>query len=251
MGAIKMRLNLPVHLEAMSESTAKCRTGARSTPVSKLSWIHQGPSKEALAHLVVCHGFGASAHDLADLAPWLDPQGLFAWHFAQAPNSLQPGSWAWFPSARSALDAAMASSFWLDLESFDSPDIDQSLQFLLDDVDDLVPLDSPLVFAGFSQGAMMALLASLKHPSRGAMLWSGSLLARRRLEGLLAQGCPPDIFMSHGSHDQILPMAGAKALEALLSSRSRVYWHGFTGGHEIDDSAARASMLWLAEILAK
>jgi len=102
----------------------------------------------------------------------------------------------------------------------------------------------PLVLAGFSQGAMLALDAVLQSPPLpvdALALWSGSRLAfaewapaLHRLRGLR-------VDLVHGRADANLAIAAGLSLrEALADAGAHVRWLPFDGGHEIPPQA------WLA-----
>jgi len=95
----------------------------------------------------------------------------------------------------------------------------------------------PLVVAGFSQGAMLALDCVLQAPPLAVdalALWSASRLAfsewapaLHRLRGVRAD-------LLHGRADPNLSIAAAHALrDALAAEAADVRWASFDGGHEI------------------
>jgi phospholipase/carboxylesterase len=214
----------------------------------RLKWIHGGAEGTA-THLVLCHGFGANAHDLQGVAPLIDPDGSFVFHFPEAPVRLFQDARAWFPSEPERLGDALSGELWRELPDYDSPALDDSLSALLEDIDGLhVPPES-MVIGGFSQGSMMALLAALSRPCAAAVLLSSALFSRTRLEGLIAGAARPPVFMGHGLQDRVLPWAAGRALRDLLSSSGfEVEFHSFEGGHWIDDGEARALRAFLERI---
>ena len=95
----------------------------------------------------------------------------------------------------------------------------------------------PLVVAGFSQGAMLALDCVLQDPPLGVdalALWSASRLAfsewapaMHRLRGVRVE-------LMHGRADSNLGIAAAQSLrDALVAEDADVRWSPFDGGHEI------------------
>ena len=95
----------------------------------------------------------------------------------------------------------------------------------------------PLVVAGFSQGAMLALDAVFHDPSlpvSALALWSASRMAfddwtpaLRRVDGVR-------IDMLHGRADANIAIAAAQSLrDALAAGGADVRWSTFDGGHEI------------------
>ena len=95
----------------------------------------------------------------------------------------------------------------------------------------------PLIVAGFSQGAMLALDCALQSPPLAVdalALWSASRLAfsewtpgLHRLRGVRAE-------LLHGRADANVSIAAAQALrDALAAQEADVRWSPFDGGHEI------------------
>jgi len=95
----------------------------------------------------------------------------------------------------------------------------------------------PLIVAGFSQGAMLALDCALQSPPLALdalALWSASRLAfgewvpgLHRLRGVRAE-------LVHGRADANVALGAAQALrDALAAHGADVRWSPFDGGHEI------------------
>ena len=95
----------------------------------------------------------------------------------------------------------------------------------------------PLVVAGFSQGAMLALDCVFQDPPLSVdalALWSASRLAftewapgLHRLRGVRVE-------LLHGRADANLGIAAGKSLrDALVDAGAEVHWSAFDGGHDI------------------
>jgi phospholipase/carboxylesterase len=204
---------------------------------------------QAEFHIILCHGFGASKHDLAGLAEWLDPRGRFSWHFPQAPYPLKEiGGWAWFPREAPAMAHVMAGDYFDHLETVSDPGLDASARELAELAAGLGIPGSRLVIGGFSQGSMVALQAVLSAGLRPAALLvlSGNLVDRAGTERSLPATLPCPVFQSHGMYDQVLPLAGARTLRSLLETRGfPVEWCGFPGGHEINETVVSSLAAFL------
>jgi len=94
-----------------------------------------------------------------------------------------------------------------------------------------------IVLAGFSQGGALALHTGLRHAERlaGVMALSCSLPLA---DTLAAEGAPANrdvpIFMAHGTHDPMIPMARARrAYETLMGLGYRVEWHEYPMPHSV------------------
>ena len=102
----------------------------------------------------------------------------------------------------------------------------------------------PLVLAGFSQGAMLALDVVLQAPPLpvdALALWSGSRLAFAEWAPALQRLRGVRVDLVHGRADANLGIAAGRSLrDALADAGAHVRWLPFDGGHEIPPQA------WLA-----
>lgn len=193
--------------------------------------------------IVLCHGFGASAEDLAPLADMLPVRHEIRWIFPQAPYAFQT-LWgegrAWFPRDRAAVEAFMSGSTLANLAEVDPP----ALAVAADEVLDLLQAcecdAEATVVGGFSQGSMVALETALRMPRlpAGLLVLSGSIIAEERLRSTLASRAQEvrdwPVAQCHGREDQVLPFAsGAQLAEVLRSAGTEVAFRAFSGGHGI------------------
>jgi phospholipase/carboxylesterase len=184
------------------------------------------PESEAMPLVVVLHGRGADANDLADIAPFLDtPEGCrFVFPNAPKPFEPYPGmsfGFSWFdgwPPAR----ASFVESRGLILD------------FLAELAKKYVIEDDKVVLAGFSQGAMMAMDAGFRAPKppRGIAMMSGALYeddapqfdARRDQRVLIV----------HGTEDDVIPLRAARRARAVLEEHGLdPEYHEFVMGHNV------------------
>lgn len=177
--------------------------------------------------LVMLHGWGANANDLAGLATYLNLPG-YRMCFPDAPyaHPQVPGGRMWygFPLGydfRSPPDFAAQT------------DLQSSRQCLIDWLQGIsaefeIPL-SRTVLAGFSQGGAMTLDVGLQLPLAGLMV----------LSGYLHSALPPissalPVLMVHGRHDPIVPLELAQAAKAALTAQNvSVQYHEVNMGHEV------------------
>jgi phospholipase/carboxylesterase len=111
-----------------------------------------------------------------------------------------------------------------------------------------------LVLAGFSQGGAMALQTGLRHPERlaGVMALSCFLPLADRVG---AEASPANrevpIFMAHGTHDPLIPLARAEqACQVLAGLGYQVEWHQYPMPHSVCDAEIRDLAAWLTRVLA-
>jgi phospholipase/carboxylesterase len=207
-----------------------------------LEAIHWGPaSKGKPRHLVVlCHGLGADAFDLIDLAPsWQHacPDALFASVHAPFPHDSGFGRQWWSVADRSPpvveAGARTAAAY---LDGF----LDAELTRL-----DLPP--DAYAIMGFSQGAMMALFVGLRRPvaPRAILAFSGALVAPGSLSAELGNHAP--VLLVHGEADEAVPVSRSHDAEAaLLAAAVPVEAHYIPRlGHGIDDTGISLGALAL------
>ncbi|MGK7938563.1 MAG: alpha/beta hydrolase [Crocosphaera sp.] len=168
--------------------------------------------------LVMLHGWGANAEDLAPLSSMLtlpDYQLLF-------PNA--PFSHPEVPGGRA----------WYALETQEHQGIEESRQLLQDWLLSLeentdIPL-SRTILSGFSQGGAMSLDVGINLPLAGICSLSGYLQFQPQK---LASPIPP-ILILHGKNDIIVPpIMAEKAKEELTAIDANVEYHTLNMGHEI------------------
>src|SRR6266446_4118101 len=111
-----------------------------------------------------------------------------------------------------------------------------------------------VVLAGFSQGGAMALHTGLRHAERlaGIMALSCSLPLA---DTVAAEGAPANrdvpIFMAHGTHDPMIPMARARrAYETLMGLGYRVEWHEYPMPHSVCAEEIADITVWLGKVFA-
>ena len=194
--------------------------------------------------LLLLHGVGSNEADLYGLAPYLDRRFLVV--SARAPFVLGPGSFGWFniEFTPRGLVADMAQA-------------KESLRMLAVFIDELLETygaDSSRVFlAGFSQGAMMSLALALTSPGRvkGAAVMSGRFPAQvfeREPERAALRGKP--FIVTHGLHDDVLPVENGRAIRAGLEALSaEVTYREYPMGHEVSLESLRDVSSWLTAAL--
>jgi phospholipase/carboxylesterase len=211
------------------------------TPTPSWKSIERNPADQAPARTVVLfHGYGASADDLAPLAEAIPTQAPWRWVFPEGPLAVPLGPHstgrAWAHIDMEAIQRAMMRGEHRDLSGpaprgFEEA-LDQGHAFLS-------TLGCPLsqvVLGGFSQGSMLATALALtsKEAPAGLVVLSGNLVdeARLRVRAPHRQGLP--FFQSHGASDPVLGLPGARRLYDLLTEAGlRGEWQEFRGGHEI------------------
>jgi phospholipase/carboxylesterase len=190
--------------------------------------------------LVLLHGFGADEHDLLPLAPELDP--AFRALSLAAPIRLPWGGRAWFN-----LEQRGGGFHW------DPAEVARGAAQALEAVERVAREDgAPPLLCGFSQGACMALLVALQRPElvRGVISFSGVAPDRAELElapPARRRGLP--VFVGHGLHDPLLPIAEGRRLRLLLEEAGcDVAFHEYQMAHQIIETELADARAWLSRL---
>jgi phospholipase/carboxylesterase len=196
--------------------------------------------------LLLLHGVGSNEHDLYGLAPFLDERFLII--SVRAPNTLSPGSYAWFEVEFTPQGPAI-----------DPQQAEASRETLITFIKEAVTVygaDPKQVYLmGFSQGAIMSASVALTRPElfAGAVLMSGRILPEIR--PLIASneelsGFP--FLVVHGTADMVLPITYGRASREFLSSLPvDLTYHEYTMGHEVTQESLSDVTAWLTEQLDK
>jgi phospholipase/carboxylesterase len=198
-----------------------------------LDAVRWGPASKARPKqlVVLCHGLGADAFDLIDLAPtWANacPDAVFASVHAPYPHDAGFGRQWWSVADRAPpvmeAGARNAARF---LHSFLDAELARHE----------LPCDAYAIM-GFSQGAMITLFTGLRRVTapRALLAFSGALLAPEKLAGEMTNHAR--VLLVHGEADDVVPVERSHEAEAALQAAGvPVDAHYIPRlGHGIDDS---------------
>ena len=196
--------------------------------------------------LLLLHGVGSNENDLFGLAPYLDERFLIL--SVRAPNTLGPGSYAWFDV-----------DFTPQGPVIDPAQAEASREALIDFIGEAITAygvnPNQVYMMGFSQGAIMSASIALTRPDlvAGVALMSGRILpeiqslmaASEKLEGL-------PILVVHGIADTVLPINHGRASRQLLASLPvELTYHEYPIGHEVSQESLADVSSWLSAQLDK
>ena len=209
-----------------------------------------GPSPRAA--IVWMHGLGADGHDFAPIVPELRVPVPVRFVFPHAPMRAVTINFgavmrAWYDvrgvggERREDADGVRASQ--ARIEALIARERARGIAA------------NRLVLAGFSQGGAMALHTGLRHPERlaGILALSCALPLGDTLE---AEASPANrdvpIFMAHGTHDDMIPLARARgAHDVLVRLGFPVEWHQYPMPHAVCAEEIADVSAWLATVLQK
>jgi len=198
------------------------------------------------------HGLGADGHDFVDVVPEL---GLPA----------RPGVRFVFPHAPMrpvTINGGYVMRAWYDIRDDDGVRREdpagvrasqRAIEALIAREKERGVPAAAIVLAGFSQGGAMALHTALRHTERlaGVMALSCSLPLSDTLAGEAAPANRDvSIFMAHGTHDPMIPLArGHASRDRLLALGYRIEWHEYPMPHSVSGEEIADLSKWLRGVL--
>jgi phospholipase/carboxylesterase len=161
--------------------------------------------------ILMLHGYGSNEADLFSFAPELPDEYYII--SARAPYDLQYGSYAWY-----------AINFDADQNKFSDNDQARiSRDKISDFIDKLVdkyPIDSTdVTLFGFSQGSILSYAVALSYPEKinKVVAMSGYLNLEIVADDYLKNNLSKlNIFASHGTVDQVIPVEWARKTAPVL-----------------------------------
>jgi phospholipase/carboxylesterase len=214
--------------------------------------VETAPSPAAA--VVWMHGLGADGYDFVDVPPVLGLPDRLAVRFVFPHAPMQPVT----------INGGMVMRAWYDVrpDAGTRREDEAGLRASQRRVEALLAREkargvpaSRLVLAGFSQGGAMALQTGLRHPERlaGIMALSCFLpLADQVAAEAAAANRDVPIFLAHGTHDPMIPLARARrAHEVLTGLGYEVEWHEYFIPHSVCPEEIADIGAWLTRILAR
>ena len=225
---------------------------------STLKYLQRAGREPASPLVVLLHGFGANASDLAPLADYFDPAQHFHWIFPEAPLIMEepdmPTAQVWFPNNRELQQAALAGQYFNTIATLDPPGLPESAAQVVRLIHSLDVGWDHTIIGGFSQGGMVA-IEMLTHEQvapRGLLLFSSVLTAPLRWKEGIKTTSPCSFLQTHGKDDEVLHYQDAVALYRLLCGGGfRGHLESFVGGHEIPHFIEPLVQTFLQQLIKK
>lgn len=203
--------------------------------------------------IIWMHGLGADGNDFVPLVRELDLSGLPAIRFV-------------FPHANTmpvTINGGYVMRAWYDIVGTDlvRREDEAGLRASQVQVEALIAREkargvpaSRIILAGFSQGCAMTLQTGLRHPEplAGLMCLSGYVPLSAKLEAERSEASlTTPIFMVHGQHDGVIPIARATASrDQLIALGYKVEWHDYPMQHSLCQEEVDHIGAWLKKVLA-
>ncbi|NJW53311.1 alpha/beta hydrolase [Salinimicrobium oceani] len=196
--------------------------------------------------LVMLHGYGSNEEDLFSFADEL-PDELFIVS-VRAPYPMAPYGNAWYAIH---WDGSANGKFSDDNQAVISRE--KIVQFL-EEIVEAYPVDrNNITLVGFSQGCILSLAVALSYPQKikNVVALSGYLN-----KGILKKGYEKNdfsglsVYSSHGSVDQVIPVAWARMTKPFLDSlKIENTYSEFPIGHGVSPQNFRELNEWLKKHL--
>lgn len=182
--------------------------------------------------VILFHGYGADANDLASLANAVILNKPCNWLFPNAHLNVPIGP-GWTGRAWWTLRMNDLPSDWSKLR----PDgLDQAVDKALKMISSMKIPWKDLIIGGFSQGAMLAteLFLKVEENPAGLICMSGSMISQDTWTELIKKRQNTKVFISHGELDPVLPHKGSAQLQTFFEKNMvKTQFVSFRGGHEI------------------
>lgn len=221
--------------------------------MTALETIEIETTPDPQASVIVLHGLGADGNDFVPIANELslDAVGPVRFVFPHAP--VMPVT----------INNGYRMRAWYDILGTDlvRREDEAGLRASVDAIEALLAKEKDrgmpahrIVLAGFSQGCAMALMTGLRHRERlaGIVGLSGylPLAAMTQAERSDANALTP-VFMAHGQHDNVVPLARGRASCDLLRGLGYdVQWHEYPMAHSVCMEEIADMNAWLVKVLA-
>lgn len=198
--------------------------------------------------VVMFHGYGADAHDLASLADATKTTKPCNWLFPNGNLSVPIGP-GWTGRAWWNIKMAELEGDWVDRRP---PDMAAAVEKVFKMMSSMKFDWKNTIIGGFSQGAMLATEVFLKAPETpaGLICLSGTLLSQKEWSEAAPARKGSKILMTHGEADQVLPHKGSVALQNFFQKNGiETQFVSFRGGHEIPFQVIEKMKSYISERL--
>jgi phospholipase/carboxylesterase len=200
------------------------------------------PDDAPLPLVLLMHGRGADANDLADLAPMLDPPG---------------GARFVFPNAPTPFEAAPGMTFgytWFHGWPPRGASLHESRALLLAFLDELVERyptpPGKLIVSGFSQGGLMSIDVGYRtgQPLAGIVVMSGAIVEDELPDFAAKKDVP--VLIVHGTEDDMIPVLAARRARRILEEHGiEPEYHEFPMGHHVTPESMEVVRNFMARCL--
>lgn len=218
----------------------------------KLTTLEINPTHQAEKCVIWLHGLGADGSDFAPIVPELNLPASMNIRFIFPHAPIMPVT----------INNGHEMRAWFDIKASDltsRADVD-GMQRSVEQINALIEHEitrgiapANIILAGFSQGAVIALMTGILSSKRlaGIIALSGLFPhADSVIQQAPAANHDLPIFIAHGTEDTVLPLSlGRDAYAALVKAAYPADWHSYAMGHsvcleEINDISQWIQKVW-------
>lgn len=208
---------------------------------------HEVMGDDSKPVVILFHGYGADAFDLAPLAEVTPGLQDWTWIFPQGPTEVPIGpGWtgrAWWPINLERISASQ------DLSSETPQELPEVRKKILSLIATLKRPWNEIVLGGFSQGGMLAADVALHAPEnpRSLLLLSTALINKTEWSTVANQRKGLRFFQAHGNQDSVIDIKNGQRLESFLTRQGLTgKLRQFSGGHEIPSPVLQEMGIFLS-----
>ena len=214
----------------MTQAPDRITLPAAKTPTHSIIWLH---------------GLGADGNDFAPIIPLLELRPTTRVILPHAP--IRPIT----------VNNGAAMRGWYDIKNFNFNPGDEDLAGIKESAARIAAIAADeaaqgvpagrILYAGFSQGGVIALYHGLRHPCGGILALSTYLADAANTPPADCDNCPP-ILQMHGTQDPVIPYhQGRAACELLKSKGYAPQWHDYPMQHQVCPPQIADIAQWLHE----
>ena len=193
--------------------------------------------------LILAHGVGANERDLLAFAPYADPRFLVI--SVRAPRHYQYGGFSWFDihwrASGFTIDVEQAATGW------------RGLQTVVREAVAAYGADPARVYlAGFSQGAITCLGATLTEPNliAGTVVMSGRWMPEIGPQADTHAIVGKPFLVVHGDYDSVIPIRYGRAIREYLQTLPvQLTYQEYPMAHEVSTESLHDVTAWLQQQL--
>jgi phospholipase/carboxylesterase len=202
----------------------------RDTALDYVEVLPDGKSFQGLPLVVVLHGRGADANDLADIAGRIAAGSPYRFLFPNAPRRFEP------------MPGYAVGFSWFDGFPSTGDSFRQSRELLIEFINQMHErygaTSEKTVLAGFSQGGMMSFDVGfrLEAPVPGIVCMSGAINERDLPP--LRDRTSQRVLIVHGTQDDMIPVHAARKTRRILEEHGlKPEYHEFPMGHWVTEES--------------
>ena len=191
--------------------------------------------------IIMLHGYGSNAEDLFSFSPELDERYLIL--SVQAPLDMVPYGHAWYEIN---FDGNQ-NKFTNDEQAIASRELVH--QFIQEALEAYPVNPQEITLLGFSQGAILSYATALSYPGlvKNVIALSG-YIHEPIIKSATTQENKVEIYGSHGSVDQVIPVSWARKNKDYLAQKNIAYTYSeFPVGHGVCPPNFQEFKQWLTQ----